>query len=107
MARGGSGKTTVSILVAFALAEAGHSVGVLDTDPQQTAARWIREAGGLQLVTNGETYSAVVIDTPPRLDASAVQDAIQDADVVVVVTSPSPADLFTSRDTADFIKSVK
>ena len=30
--------------------------------------------------------------------------AIRRADVIVVVTSPSPADLFTSRDTAELLK---
>lgn len=104
--KGGAGKTTVSILVSFALTEAGHCVGVIDTDPQQTASRWIREAGGLTLAEDSGAYTALVVDTPPRLEAAAVQKAIREADVVVVVTSPSPADLFTSRDTVDFIKSV-
>ena len=41
-----------------------------------------------------------IIDTPPFLGSPQVADAIKRADVVLLVTSPSPADLFTSRDTA-------
>jgi chromosome partitioning protein len=98
--KGGSGKTTVSILLAAALAEAGHDVAVLDTDPQQTASQWINDTGGLTLAQNGKTYGTLIIDTPPRLESQEVGCAIQRGDVVVVVSSPSPADLFTSRSTA-------
>ena len=104
--KGGSGKTTLTILIASALVEAGHDVAVLDTDPQQTATRWISEVGssGLKLATNGIKYSALLIDTPPRLDSPQVTDAIRRGDVIIVVTSSSPADLFTSRDTVALLK---
>jgi chromosome partitioning protein len=103
--KGGSGKTTVSILLAAALAEAGHTVAVEDTDPQQTASTWIREsANGLSLRNPRDTYTAVMIDTPPRLDSPHVIRAMREADIVLVVTSPSPADLFTSRDTVQILK---
>ncbi len=101
--KGGSGKTTLSVLLAAALVEAGHEVALLDTDPQHTATRWIEEIGGLQLAQIGKEYGALFIDTAPRLETAEVRDAIRRADVVVLVTSPSPADLFTSRDTATLI----
>jgi len=78
-------------------------VALLDTDPQHTATRWIEEIGGLELAVPGKEYGALFIDTAPRLETKEVKDAIQRADVVVLVTSPSPADLFTSRDTATLI----
>src|SRR5260370_1069716 len=105
--KGGSGKTTIAILLASALTEAGHDVAVLDTDPQRTATRWITETGGLALAQNGKTYGALIIDTPPRLESKQVSDSINRGGVVVVVSSPSPADLFTSRDTADLITRLK
>ncbi len=102
--KGGSGKTTLSVLLGSALVEAGHKVALLDTDPQHTATRWIEEIGGLELVTPGKGFDgALFIDTAPRLESKEVADSIRRADVVVLVTSPSPADLFTSRDTATLI----
>jgi len=40
----------------------------------------------------------VMIDTPPRIDA--IRPALASASIVVLVCSPSPADLWTTRDTA-------
>ena len=57
--KGGSGKTTLSVLLGAALVEAGHQVALLDTDPQNTATRWIQEmqqspeGAGLQLAKEG------------------------------------------------------
>ncbi len=102
--KGGSGKTTLSILLAAALVQAGHDVAVLDADPQRTATRWIEEIGGLTIAEEGKSYTALVIDTPPRLESTAVIEAIRRSDLIVVVTSPSPADLFTSRDTAELLR---
>lgn len=107
--KGGSGKTTLSVLLGSALVEAGHKVALLDTDPQHTATRWIEEmseggdTNGLELAKAGQEYGALFIDTAPRLETAEVRDSIRRADVVVLVTSPSPADLFTSRDTAQLI----
>ena len=105
--KGGSGKTTVTILLASALKEAGHDVAVLDTDPQRTASRWISETGGVELAQSGKSYGALFIDTPPRLESKQLAESITRADVVVVVSSPSPADLFTSRDTGELITQLK
>src|SRR5438477_1290027 len=46
------GKTTVTILLASALAEAGHDVAILDTDPQQTATRSEEHTSELQSHVN-------------------------------------------------------
>lgn len=102
--KGGSGKTTLAVLLAYALAEAGHDVAVLDTDPQKTATRWIQEVGGLQIAQDGKQYGALLIDTAPRLESRQVAAAVRRADVVLLVTSPSPADLFTSRDTVAMLE---
>jgi chromosome partitioning protein len=102
--KGGSGKTTLAVLLAAALTEAGHEAAVLDTDPQKTATRWIREVGGIQLAQEGKKYGALFIDTAPRLESKQVAEAVRLASVVLLVTSPSPADLFTSRDTVAMIE---
>ena len=96
--KGGSGKTTAAILLGLALVEAGHKTKVLDTDPQNTASRWITD-GSLPLGSD-DSSATVLIDTPPRLDSPDLRDSIMESDIVIVVSSPSPADLFTSQDTA-------
>jgi chromosome partitioning protein len=101
--KGGAGKTTVSILLGCALAEAGKLVAIHDTDPQRTASQWVAALGDV-LHLAGTSDGDVIIDTPPRLDSPAVVSAIHAADVVIVPTSPSPADLFTSRDTVDLLR---
>lgn len=104
--KGGTGKTTLTVLLATALADAGHKVGVQDRDPQGTATKWLAESpvAGVELVKPGGEYAATLIDTAPHASHPALFAAIREADVVVVVSSPSPADLWTSRDTADLVK---
>lgn len=99
--KGGSGKTTATILLGLALVEAGHKAKVLDIDPQNTASRWITD-GGLPLGSE-DSSATLLIDTPPRLDSPDLRESIQESDIIIVVSSPSPADLFTSQDTARLI----
>jgi chromosome partitioning protein len=102
--KGGTGKTSMAVLLAHALAEAGKRVAVLDLDPQATATAWLREcdSGKVAEYDTGSEYDAVFIDTPPRLDALA--PALARCSVAVIVCSPSPADLWTTRDTAAAIR---
>lgn len=97
--KGGAGKTTTAILVAMALREAGHAAAVRDLDPQQTATRWL--ADNPELLDPAAPIQ--LLDTPPRLESADVAQAIRDADTVIVVSRPSPCDLFTSQDTATLI----
>lgn len=103
--KGGSGKTTLAVLLAHALAESGRRVAVLDLDPQGTATAWLRECDKSMKVAkyeSGEEYDAVLIDTPPRVEA--LPPALASCSVAVLVCSPSPADLWTTRDTAAAIR---
>ena len=103
--KGGSGKTTSTMLLALAFREGGHRVGVFDTDPQQTATRWITATeSGIEIGHDDQSYNICLIDTPPRLESKQVADSIRRASVVLLVTSPSPADLFTSQDTVAVIE---
>ena len=62
--KGGSGKTTAAVHIAVAAAQQGRNVAVLDTDPQQSAARWgDRRAAALP----------VVLTVPPSRLATELQ----------------------------------
>ena len=101
--KGGSGKTTLAVLLAHALAESGKAVSVLDLDPQGTATNWLRESGSkVAMYDPARKYEAVFIDTPPRVEA--LPRALASCSVAVLVCSPSPADLWTTRDTAAAIR---
>ena len=103
--KGGVGKTTTSVFVAHALAEAtGAACTLVDTDPQGSVTRWAQLAAdaGTPLLVAVRQQSPerpvsgggpnVVIDTPPD-DSDQVAAAVGLADIVLVPTSPSALDL--------------
>lgn len=105
--KGGTGKTTLSVMIAGTLADAGRAVHIIDLDPQRTATKWTVEAQppGVTLDTP-KTDCITIIDTPPRLDAPGVLDAIRTADVVCVVCTPSPVDAWTAKETANTVQHI-
>ncbi len=58
--KGGVGKTTTSVNLSAAIAEAGHPVLLLDLDPQGNAS----SALGLEVSTEGSLYAAIIGQTP-------------------------------------------
>lgn len=113
--KGGTGKTTVSMNLAGALARRGRRVCVIDADPQGTATRWaasapddapfpvsvlgLSAAGGKvhrevrKLVGD---YEYIVIDCPPAADSPVPQSALLVADLALVPVIPSPPDLWAA-----------
>lgn len=102
--KGGAGKTTMAVLLAVAFQKAGHRVALLDRDPQGTATRWIRETREVELAQPGVDYRIQVIDTPPQLESPLLLQSLAEADCVLLVSSPSPADLWTSQDSVAVIR---
>jgi len=94
----------MAILLGTAFQKAGHQIGLLDRDPQGTATKWIEETNELPLVDPADPPKLQIIDTPPRLDSALLHESLAASDCAILVTSPSPADLWTSRDTVGVIK---
>jgi chromosome partitioning protein len=122
--KGGSGKTTVAVNVAGALAEIFTEVLVIDSDPQGTVLTWRAAAGdsdfpvqvmGLpQPVIHQEApkfaqkYNAVVIDSPSGYQDEQIQRSVMlAASLVVIPVQPSAVDIWSARDTAALVEQAK
>ena len=105
--KGGAGKTTLTLLLALALEEAGRKVAIVDKDPQQTSTRALshlsqNNLSKITLASKPGDFDVVFIDTAPRLD-KPLSDALNVSDRVILVSSPSPADLWSTQQTREFV----
>jgi chromosome partitioning protein len=112
--KGGVGKTTTSVFVAHALAEARGACALIDTDPQACVTEWAKRAAAAGRPLSVPVLTApvsrladlipdapnVVIDTPAA-DLDAAAGAIRLADLVLVPTSTSALDLSRVQLTVD------
>lgn len=116
--KGGAGKTSLLIHLGVALAQAGRSVALLDTDPQGSLSRWFAvrkgvapsvaigfaQAEGWKVATAaqalGRDADIVLIDTPPHAETAA-RTAIRAGGQVLVPLQPSPLDLWASEKTVE------
>ena len=113
--KGGTGKTTTTMMLAFALSSLGKSVHVIDSDKQSSAKRWASKVGdklgftveraispqALQGVLNDprlEQFDFVLIDTPQGSNATATI-AAEAADLMLLPTGISPLDMERTQDT--------
>lgn len=110
--KGGAGKTTLSMLLAGAIAEKGAKVLVADADPQNTASHWASAGEGFPATVedlSGEEgklhkhlrkrlddYDYIVIDSPPAASAPVTLSALRLAQLALVPVIPSPLDLWAS-----------
>src|SRR4028119_1528963 len=123
--KGGSGKTTVCMQLAGALARRGNKVLVVDADPQGTATRWAASAEdetpfpasvvGLSAASSKvhrevkkfvDDYAFIVIDCPPAADSPIPQSALLIADLAIVPIIPSPLDMWASVGIRQVIENV-
>src|SRR5580658_10819453 len=102
--KGGVGKSTVSILLYEAFRQAGKSVSIHDWDAQGTSSKSLELIHGGNRPGKTENASIVIYDTPPSLEHTATATAVRSADFVLVVTSPSPADIWEADDAVRFVQ---
>ena len=116
--KGGVGKSTLSLMLATAIAETDAKVLLVDSDSQGSVSDWAaaRESDGpfsvvgmahanihKQLPKIAADYDHVIIDTPPRI-AEITRSAILAADVVLIPVSPSAFDNWASDSTTAIVK---
>jgi chromosome partitioning protein len=98
--KGGVGKTTSSMYLAFAASRAGMDVAVLDADPQRSATEWMLDtAGGIPfpVIESNRRFDIpvndlVFVDTPPGT-SGVIDSAVAAADLVIIPCGPSPLDI--------------
>ena len=102
--KGGVGKSTVSLLLHEGLKEAGKSVAIRDWDAQGTSNKALDLIGGNKAL-DSKGYDVLIYDTPPSLDHTATRTAIQAADLVIVVMTPSTFDVWEAEEAGRFVRS--
>jgi len=109
--KGGTGKTTLSFLLAETLSRAGKRVAVRDDDPQKSITQVIEETradGKTQLEvwekSRAGEYDFVVVDTQPRLDSRVLQEAVREADRLLLPLKPSMVDIRATLPAVEMVK---
>ena len=109
--KGGVGKSTLASHLALWLFDKGYRVALLDTDEQETAARWVRSAEpAMTVVTATEmeaiqaarselllTHDVLVADTPGK-ESDAARTVTLLCDLAIVPLQPSKPDLRAIKD---------
>lgn len=116
--KGGVGKTTSSIMTAEAARRAGFTTAVLDADPQGSASEWaegaaasstplrfgVEDANRATLARKAQNMDVdyLFIDTAPN-DPAVIQAAVDVADLTIIPTRSTPADLHRAIQTYETI----
>jgi cellulose biosynthesis protein BcsQ len=100
--KGGVGKSTICILLHEAMRNVGHAILIKDWDAQGTSTKALETLGDPKLQPHDA--AVVIYDTPPNLQHVATATAVRESDIILVVTSPSPADIWEANAAVRFAK---
>ena len=114
--KGGVGKTTIAANIGMEILSSGHSVLMVDSDPQGSLRDWSETSGGELIPVIGldrETlakdieavkapYDFVVLDGRAKAEKMAGA-AIRAADIVLIPVSPSALDVWGASDITEAI----
>ena len=117
--KGGSGKSTLAIGLALAAIQGGHTVRLIETDSQGTLSNWqsrrpyaepmvepVYSAGEIEQRLQALEHSGVtmtIIDTAGGV-STATTAAIRHADLCLIPTRPSVADIEATAPTLSIIR---
>jgi chromosome partitioning protein len=108
--KGGVGKSTLSLLLYEAFRQAGKSAAIRDWDAQGTSSKAMELISALDDPSKPDASAKsakpeiLIYDTPPNLEHNATATAVRASDIVLVVTSPSPADIWEADEAVRFAK---
>jgi cellulose biosynthesis protein BcsQ len=117
--KGGSGKSTLTIGLALAAIQAGHTVRLIETDSQGTLSNWqgrrpyaeplvepVYSAGDIEaklLSLDRSGVTLTIIDTAGGVSA-ATTPAIRYADLCLIPSRPSVADVEATASTLNIVR---
>ena len=109
--KGGTGKTTLSFLIAETLSRAGKRVAVRDDDPQASVSQIVselREAGRTKLELwdskRAGEYDFIIVDTLPQLASRVLAQAVRESDRVILPLKPSMVDIRATLPAVEMVK---
>lgn len=100
--KGGVGKSVISLLLYESLRQAGKRVELRDWDAQGTATKSLNHFEADR--ETDQTADVVIYDTPPNLTHPATDTAMRSADLILIVATPSPVDVWEAQDAATVAK---
>jgi chromosome partitioning protein len=107
--KGGTGKSSLCLIIAGILQRAGKNVSVLDMDPQGTATHF---ADAFDLPVGDLSADFHLVDTPGHISTTGragreLAQTIKDSDRILLVCEKSPVSIHGAADSAAFIREHK
>ena len=116
--KGGTGRTTAALMLAWSWAAAGRRVTVIDADPIRSASLLALDQDhrctwpNVQFVSGTDSLAAltgeiVVIDCPNLLDFANARPVLEESDGIILTCLPDPLSIRTVPAAANVIEAAK